>query len=270
MNEYTFLKFEGFNYHHKRDIKPVPDNFSKHCHNMYEIIYIKEGNGFFCVEGTRYKISNNSLLIFKPLELHFVEISPSTAYERYVINFDESIIFENSNEFLDIFNNRNLGSNNIYWDEDKSIANLFSRFDHCLTLNDLERNTMTKLILNELLIVLRNKYTLKLYNVTGEKLIVRIINYINDNLTSHIRLEKLAENFFISKYHLQHLFKKHTGIPVMEYIIRKRILKAQLLIDEGYKASLAANMCGFNDYSSFYRAYIKHTGTKPSDKIINK
>ena len=166
-----------------------------------------------------------------------------------------------------MFDNRSLGSNNIFGDEDKTILNILTRLDNYLFLEEKERITMSKLVLNELLIVLRNKYSLKLLNVTGEKLIVRIINYVNENLTSQICLEQLAKNFYISKYHLQHLFKKHTGIPVMEYIIRKRILKTQLLIDEGYKVSNAANMCGFNDYSSFYRAYVKHTGSKPSDNF---
>lgn len=267
MNEYLSIKMDCLAYYHKIDYKPEPDKFSKHCHNMYEVIYIKEGSGFFHVEGMRYKINNNTLLIFKPLEFHYVEIIASTSYERYVINFEESAIFENHDELLEIFKKRNLGSNNIMWDEDKSLEALFMRFDHNLSLNDLEKNTMTKLLLNELLILLRNKYSLKLYNLSGEKLIVRIINYINDNLTSQIKLEQLSERFFISKYHLQHMFKKHTGIPIMEYIIRKRILKAQQLIEEGLKTSKAASICGFNDYSSFYRAYVKHTGTKPSDKI---
>ncbi len=267
MNDKTILKYDGFEYSHKTDLKVKPDYFSKHCHNVYEILYVKEGSGYFYVEGNRYKISNNVFLILKPLEFHFVEIAPSSRYERFVINFDNSVVFEHKELLLDMFDNRSLGSNNIFWDEDRTILNILTRLDNYLFLEEKERITMSKLVLSELLIVLRNKYSLKLLNVTGEKLIVRIINYINENLTSQIRLDQLAENFFISKFHLQHLFKKHTGIPIMEYIIRKRILKAQLLIDEGFKASMAANMCGFNDYSSFYRAYVKHTGLKPSDKF---
>ena len=267
MNNNTNLKYDGFLYFHKNNIVEQPDSFSKHCHNAYEILYIKEGTGYFYVEGNKYKISNNVLLIFKPLEFHFVEIAPSSRYERFVINFDSSVVFEHKDILLKIFDNRSLGANNIFWDEDKAILNILKRLDCYLLLEEKERILMSKLILNELLIVLRNKYSLKLLNVSGEKLIVRIINYINDNLTSPMHLEELAEKFYISKFHLQHLFKKHTGIPIMEYITRKRILKAQLLINEGYKASNASNMCGFNDYSSFYRAYIKHTGLKPSDKI---
>lgn len=103
-------------------------------------------------------------------------------------------------------------------------------------------------------------------NTKSERLIVRIINYLNENYTSQIRLEQLADKFFINKYYLQHLFKKHMGVTVMEYVTNKRILKIQCLMEEGCKISVAANMCGFNDYSSFYRAYVKHTGTKPSYK----
>ena len=63
------------------------------------------------------------------------------------------------------------------------------------------------------------------------------------------------------------MFKKHTGLPVMEYIIRTRVVMAQQLILEGCQASTAATMCGFNDYSAFYRAYTKYIGSKPSGEI---
>ncbi len=103
-------------------------------------------------------------------------------------------------------------------------------------------------------------------NETGENLITRILNYINENISTQFRLEELADKFFISKYHLGHMFKKHTGLPVLEYIIRKCVVIAQQLISEGCSASTAAVMSGFNDYSAFYRAYTKYIGTKPSDE----
>ncbi len=266
MENAEHIRFKGFYYHHTVTDIPVQDDFQRHCHNMYEIIYIKRGSGTFFVEGSSYNICPGCLLVFRPREFHCVNISPDSRYERLVVHFDESIVFENSALLLDIFNNRELGINNLYPKIHESIPSTFARISSCTALNEPERSIMAKLILNELLVVLHNEFAPGAQSETGEKLITRMVNYINDNISEQFRLEELAEKFFISKYHLGHIFKKYTGMPVMEYIIRKRVVMAQQLMAEGCQASTAAAMCGFNDYSAFYRAYIKYIGAKPSEE----
>ncbi len=267
MEKGNHIRFKGFYYHRTCDEQPSPTEFSRHCHNMYEIIYIKKGNGIFYVEGSKYTIYPGCLLVFRPREFHCISVSSKTPYERLVVHFDESTVFENSALLLDIFHNRELGVNNIYPDIKQSIPLTFERISSCSELSEPERSIMAKLILNELLVVLHNEFAVNPERETGEKLITRIVNYINENISKSVKLEELADKFFISKYHLGHMFKKHTGLPVMEYIIRKRVVMAQQLISEGCQASTAATMSGFNDYSAFYRAYTKYIGTKPSGEL---
>lgn len=268
MEKGNHVRFKGFYYHHTSDEHPSPTEFLRHCHNMYEIIYIKRGSGTFYVEGSKYSIYPGCLLVFRPREFHCINISSKTPYERLVVHFDKSIVFENPELLLDIFHNRDLGVNNIYPDIKKNIPLTFERISLCTELDEPERSIMVKLILNELLVVLHNEFSVYPGRETGEKLITRIVNYINQNISAQFRLEELADRFFISKYHLGHMFKKHTGLPIMEYIIRKRVVMAQQLISEGCKASTAATISGFNDYSAFYRAYTKYIGTKPSEKNV--
>jgi len=260
------IRFKGFYYHHTVSEKPDKTDFQRHCHNMYEIIYIKRGTGTFQVEGSTYGIYPGCLLVFRPREFHCINISEKNVYERLVVHFDESIVYENSALLLDIFDSRGLGVDNIYPDIKQNIPLTFERISSCTSLNEPERSIMAKLILNELLVILHNEFSFGRQSETGEKLITRIVNYINENIASPMRLEELAEKFYISKYHLGHTFKKYTGMPVMEYIIRKRVLMAQQLINDGYQTTSAATSCGFNDYSSFYRAYTKYIGVKPSEE----
>ncbi len=266
MEQAEHIRFKGFYYHHTVTDSPVKDDFQRHCHNMYEIIYIRQGSGTFFVEGSSYSIHPGCLLVFRPREFHCINISQDCGYERLVVHFDESIVFENSALLLDIFNNRELGVNNLYPGINSNISDTFARISSCTELNEPERSIMAKLILNELLVGLHNEFSPGARSETGERLITRMVNYINDNISEQFRLEELAEKFFISKYHLGHMFKKYTGMPVMEYIIRKRVVLAQQLIADGCQASIAASMCGFNDYSAFYRAYIKYIGAKPSEE----
>ena len=90
-----------------------------------------------------------------------------------------------------------------------------------------------------------------------------IIEYINKNLFSDMTLDSICSKFFINKSHINRLFKEVTGSTVWEYVILKRLVAAKQLIKDGVKASAAAEMTGFRDYSNFYRAYKAHFGISP-------
>ena len=81
-----------------------------------------------------------------------------------------------------------------------------------------------------------------------------------------IRLSRMtAKRFFISKYYLCHLFRKHTGVTVLAYLNSKRIAMAHHLISKGEPPTEVAYRVGFQDYSTFYRAYKKETGQAPTE-----
>ena len=114
-----------------------------------------------------------------------------------------------------------------------------------------------------------NRYCIKnpeVYHKTAryDKKIVEIIHYINENLAGDLSIEALSEQFYLSKYHMMRKFKEETGYSVHEYILEKRILAARELILSGVPASVASLECGFNDYSTFSRAYKKVLKQIPS------
>ena len=94
-----------------------------------------------------------------------------------------------------------------------------------------------------------------------------ISNMLNNHYTEDITLDLLHEKFFISKYHLCRAFHKATGLTIHEYIRRKRVTKVRELCAEGMSIGDAAAQAGFNDYSSFYRAYQKEYGTSPREDL---
>ena len=102
---------------------------------------------------------------------------------------------------------------------------------------------------------------------TTNKTLKKIINYINNHFTEEITLDTLCENFFLSKYHLCHIFKEATGITVLEYVRQKRLTFADALTKDGKTLTEGALAAGFGDYSSFYRAYVKRYKTNPKNLI---
>jgi len=94
-----------------------------------------------------------------------------------------------------------------------------------------------------------------------------ILRYINEHLSDSLTLNEIAETFYISKYHLCHIFKKSTGFSIKDYIIQKRILLVQSLCQNGMRISEAAAQAGFGNYSNFYRIYVDRTGHSPSKTL---
>ena len=86
-----------------------------------------------------------------------------------------------------------------------------------------------------------------------------------NHLEQDISLEDLAKTFYVSKFHIAHLFKENTGIAIHQYIMKKRLAACQDAILGNISISRAYLMFGFKDYSSFYRAFKKEFGISPKE-----
>ncbi len=99
--------------------------------------------------------------------------------------------------------------------------------------------------------------------------VVSIINYINQNLTEPLTLEMICEQFYISKIHLNRLFRNYVGTTPFEYITYRRIALAQHLLKKGMSAKDVSRRIGYRDYSAFFRTYKKITGRTPTQENAN-
>ena len=55
------------------------------------------------------------------------------------------------------------------------------------------------------------------------------------------------------------------GISLMKYIRQKRLLMARHLLEKGERPLSIYSKCGFSDYTTFYKAYVKYFGKAPSE-----
>ncbi len=90
-------------------------------------------------------------------------------------------------------------------------------------------------------------------------------NYIEAHYTENLSLDKLSEEFFLSKYHFIRLFRRQTGFSPNAYLRAYRITKAQnLLKTTDLSVEEIAFRVGYDDVSAFIRAFGKSTGLTPS------
>ena len=100
---------------------------------------------------------------------------------------------------------------------------------------------------------------------TKHPLILRVIEYIEENLTTVACCEEIASRFFISRYRLEHLFKECVDISLWDYVIIKRLLHFNTVVRSGRSIKEAAYASGFKNYSNFYRLYKKHMNHTPTE-----
>ena len=99
-----------------------------------------------------------------------------------------------------------------------------------------------------------------------DPLTVEILDYINTHLNSDdLDPDALAAHFYVSRSQLNRMIKGGTGFTLWNYITCKRLSRAYYLIQAGVSNKDAAHMSGFQDYSTFYKAYIRVKGFSPKD-----
>ena len=82
------------------------------------------------------------------------------------------------------------------------------------------------------------------------------IEYIEENLTSNIDFKMVAQNAKCSSYHFQRMFSSLVGIPLSEYIRRRRLTLAAIEIQNSDEKIIdIALKYGYDTHSSFTRAF---------------
>lgn len=99
----------------------------------------------------------------------------------------------------------------------------------------------------------------------GKLEIVRLTEFIEDNLGRTISLEDLASVVNVSRFHFSRLFKRSTGSTAIGFVEQCRIRRAQSLItDTDLPLAEIALVVGFVDQSHFTRRFHRHVGCTPA------
>ncbi len=271
LNEYSF---EEIYIRHAIDEVPDGKEFTMHIHDRCEIYFFVSGNVEYLVEGSKYPLTENSLMIMRPAEAHSPKITGSSSYERYAVNFPLDFVkyIDAELRLLTPFTERALGKDNMFSSVEldmKLVHKLFSEM--CVDNDDYSKKLTINTHLITLLDMINRAWSEK--KKTGTKRLStgeRIVMYVNDHLTEDISVPKLAEHFYLSSSQFNRVFKQATGAAPWDYVIKKRLTIAKEMLRTGVSAQEVAESCGFKDYSVFYRAYTRLFGYPPKHSQFNK
>lgn len=257
-----------------KETDEVMADFDIHFHNVYELYYFIDGDVDYLVEGKQYHLEPNSILLLSPYMLHGIRTNTHATYKRFAIHFHPELIgLERRTFLLQAFtgeNEENMRA--VYYTnvQDFSLYHYCQALIHCREQESSLAKKLIPVYLEGLLAQLTLMYrSLKREEepVALSATVLDITAYIGTHLSEPLTLESISKRFFISKNHLNRLFRRIIGTTVYDYIVYKRIGYAQQLLDQGVSASEAALQIGFGDYSSFYRAYKRVTGHSPKKDL---
>lgn len=263
--------FKIFHIRDKKDIK-----FEYHHHDFSKIVILIDGDLTYYIEGKAYILKPWDILFVNKNEIHKPVVNPNKYYERIVIWLNPDFMAkyaQGNNDLLKCFevaikNNYNLLRLNMKSIE--IIKNLIQDIQSCNNSNEFGSEILKESLFVQLM-VLMNRLFLNsdknrdIEDIQYDKTIEGVLNYINSNLENDLSIDTIASEFFISKYYLMRKFKNQIGSSIHNYVVQKRLILARSLISDGLSMSSVCSRCGFNDYSSFVRAFKKVYGVSPSN-----
>ncbi len=246
-------------------------SFSFHYHDFHKVLLLLRGNVNYCVEGRNFRLEPNDVVLINAGEIHHPEVLDDAPYERIILYLAPDFLdsFRESADLHHCFHEAHQHGTNVLRLHDVERSRLFRV---CRELAQTpsgfggELYQRTKLL--EFLILLNravtNEEILYIQDAQENEKILPILNFINSNLTSPLTVDTLAEQFFLSRYYLMHLFRAETGYTLLGYITEKRLILARQLMRSGRSITEACFEAGFTNYASFLRAFKKHYGVLPS------
>ncbi len=130
--------------------------------------------------------------------------------------------------------------------------------DKCTTLKQISALHRTMVL----------DYTKRMHKIRTSRVysrhVVCTIQYIYDHLHEEICLADLADAAGINTNYLSRLFKKEVGMPIGEYISRKKIETARNMLEYSeYTPLEIANILAFSSQSYFVNVFKRYTGETP-------
>lgn len=106
-------------------------------------------------------------------------------------------------------------------------------------------------------------------NLRKRHVSLQIQSYIEKHLEEKITLEDLAKAVYLSPSYVCRLYKKETGEHLQDYILKRKMEKAQKLLS-CHSVGRVADLLGFQSHSYFIRVFKEAVGQTPLQFQKNK
>lgn len=227
----------------------------------YQIIYCTRGQGVLKLGGEEYTINAGDAFYLPPRVPH--EYYPvEDIWETHWITFD-------GREIPAVLEHIKLEKAKVFHINDlNAVDAIFKKIVYLMKTNYYYCGHQCSAHLYQFLIELHRVVNLQNGTQDGQKLnqLQPVIDYIDKNYQKELTLVELAELIDLSPQYLCRLFKECLNLRPFEFLARKRIQQAKLLLlEDKLNINEIAAKVGYNDCSYFCAVFKKHEMLSPAE-----
>lgn len=248
---------------HLKFARGKPAVSGREFHNYDEMVLFLEGNAQLISKNIQICLSPGSIVLIPKEQFHQFVVTDHDSYTRCILGFGDvpqlqSLVHQIMTEVAVVPN------------PSEQVRGLFETLMQAAQteLPKEEQALLLQSAVAQLLFCQRlsggesiRKY-LTVSPVTQEAL-----RYIDENLSTELRLDIIAQVLGVSVSSLSHRFRKDLSISVYRYISEKRLSAVRQYMEQGISLGTAAERSGFKDYSGFFRLYKSYYGESPSATV---
>jgi AraC family L-rhamnose operon regulatory protein RhaS len=244
--------------HHARDFQMVSAR-----HDFFQLLYVLRGEGTLHCQPRDFSLESGDVALLPPAEAHAVEDSRSAPLSIYAVNLAPHFLSGDLARFTE--KPRRLRHDSL----PVALPDLLRRLLLEQTLQKVGFEAMMHGFALQLLVSLLRAQNSTVPDVETSALAskTRIYSYLQELERTFYRaqtIDSAAASLGLSRRRFTMLFREVAGDSWLSHLRKLRIQHAQRLLQESNRTVLAiAFECGFEDVSSFYRAFKSVTGHSP-------
>jgi len=261
-----------YNYQRMRESKEM------HLHEkMLEIYFLDKGSQYYSINGMGYRMKGGDFLLTFPGEEHGTKqfpqekgrffwlmiTVPEPADKKRLLNLTRKETGELMHRLLQLRSNRMFRGYPAAMHDLNKIFEVYKEKESIY-----KKIQINSLLLGFILNVLECGEKSVDNQVT--ETISQICRFIQNNLEDDLELETLAGECNLSLSHFKYRFKRETGIPPADYILRQKITLAKEMLQQNQSVHDVAYGLAFSSASYFSTVFKRYTRKTPTQFIIEE
>jgi len=246
--------------------------------DYYQIYYLRTGN-FICYQDNKRISVDEGSIIIKPFnnELRFKSnVKSNGTYiktEIIIISIHPSLFKEQKGDdnFYRLFDTKD---KNIYTKKELKSFDfeniIFKNIDKYIAykLGLVNFQGLISMLITELNFIF-DKTNHTEYSSNSDEYKVKVFDYISRNFMNDITLESVANKFNVSPFYVEKVTKKFYSHSFYKTVLNMRMWHARTLMSKNISCKLVdiAKLCGYIDYSGFYKAYVNFFKVSPKKDL---
>ena len=244
-----------------------------HTHEYFQIYYIIKGSLVHFTENDKSTLSQGDMFIIPPKKTHFIRDSENAIF--YSFSFMKESLGQISDmnrlslnfltklsQVASIRPKITVPADEVFFVENR-MEQRYKEFESKkIGYGEVIRTCTISLVT----MFARNYFAAMpdgLLSPDGRDYILHCVEYIKNNFSEKLTLDEMAQRSAMSKSCFCKLFSELTGTSFNKFVNICRIRKASEYIKRGYKITAIYGICGYDDFTTFYRNFKKIMGMSP-------